>query len=178
MLAKALSSAVLGIEAYTVKVEAHLENVSPSKFFTVGLPEGALKESKERVLAAMNPCPCGYFTDPKNDCTCNEGMIQKYLSRISGPLLDRIDIHLEVPAVAFEELADKSAGESSASINPEYSLPEPYRLSALKSSKSILMQLWKSDRFAAIAKLIKWEKHCLNQLWKNWDYLPELTIAF
>ena len=53
MFAKALSSAVLGIEAYTVKVEAHLENVSPSKFFTVGLPEGAVKESKERVLAAM-----------------------------------------------------------------------------------------------------------------------------
>ncbi|MDP6935833.1 MAG: YifB family Mg chelatase-like AAA ATPase [Candidatus Marinimicrobia bacterium] len=68
------------------------------------------------LVAAMNPCPCGYFTDPKNDCTCNEGMIQKYLSRISGPLLDRIDIHLEVPAVAFEELTVKSAGESSASI--------------------------------------------------------------
>ena len=70
------------------------------------------------LVAAMNPYPCGYFTDPKNYCTCNEGMIQKYLSRISGPLLDRIDIHLELPAVAFEELADKSAGESSASIQP------------------------------------------------------------
>jgi len=70
------------------------------------------------LVAAMNPCPCGYFTDPRNDCTCNEGMIQKYLSRISGPLLDRIDIHLEVPAVAFDELADKSPGESSASIQP------------------------------------------------------------
>lgn len=70
------------------------------------------------LIAAMNPCPCGYYTDPRNECTCNDGMIQKYLSRISGPLLDRIDIHLEVPAVPFEELAKKEAGEASNSIQP------------------------------------------------------------
>ena len=57
------------------------------------------------LVAAMNPCPCGYYTDPRNECTCNDGMIQKYLSRISGPLLDRIDIHVEVPAVPFEAVS-------------------------------------------------------------------------
>ena len=66
--------------------------------------------------AVMNPCPCGYATDPNNECTCTPQIIQKYMSRISGSLLDRIDIHIEVPAVPFSELAEKSSGESSAII--------------------------------------------------------------
>ncbi len=68
------------------------------------------------LIAAMNPCPCGYATDPNNECTCTSQMIQKYMSRISGPLLDRIDIHIEVPAVLFTELADRSSGEPSKNI--------------------------------------------------------------
>ena len=65
------------------------------------------------LIAAMNPCPCGYATDPNNECTCTPQMIQKYMSRISGPLMDRIDIQIEVPAVLFTELADKEKAESS-----------------------------------------------------------------
>ncbi|MFQ6615019.1 MAG: YifB family Mg chelatase-like AAA ATPase [Fidelibacterota bacterium] len=72
--------------------------------------------SRFMLVAAMNPCPCGYATDPRNDCTCTAPMIQKYMSRISGPLLDRIDIHIEVPAVPFTLLAEKSPGEPSAVI--------------------------------------------------------------
>ncbi len=68
------------------------------------------------LAAAMNPCPCGYYTDPNRTCTCNEGMIQRYMSKISGPLLDRIDIHIEVPAVKYKELASKTSGESSSEI--------------------------------------------------------------
>ena len=68
------------------------------------------------LIAAMNPCPCGYATDPNNECTCNPQMIQRYMSRISGPLLDRIDIHIEVPAVPFTELAEKVSGEKSDKI--------------------------------------------------------------
>ena len=68
------------------------------------------------LAAAMNPCPCGYFTDTTKECTCNTGMIQKYMSKISGPLLDRIDIHTEVPAVKFKELASSSIGEKSSEI--------------------------------------------------------------
>mgnify|MGYP002629396605 FL=1 len=68
------------------------------------------------LVAAMNPCPCGYFTDPSHDCSCHPVAIQKYLSRISGPLLDRIDIHIEVPAVPFDQLADTRQGEVSANI--------------------------------------------------------------
>lgn len=68
------------------------------------------------LIAAMNPCPCGYFTDPGNECTCNPQLIQRYLSRISGPLLDRIDIHVEVPAVEYEKLSGDEHGEGSQKI--------------------------------------------------------------
>ncbi|MFA7228693.1 MAG: YifB family Mg chelatase-like AAA ATPase, partial [Melioribacteraceae bacterium] len=68
------------------------------------------------LAAAMNPCPCGFFTDPNKECTCNIGQIQKYMAKISGPLLDRIDIHIEVPAVKFKELASSATGERSADI--------------------------------------------------------------
>jgi magnesium chelatase family protein len=68
------------------------------------------------LIAAMNPCPCGFFTDTQQECTCSAMMIQRYRSRISGPLLDRIDIHIEVPAVRYRELVGRSSGESSAAI--------------------------------------------------------------
>jgi magnesium chelatase family protein len=68
------------------------------------------------LAAAMNPCPCGYFTDPNKECTCNVGQIQKYMAKISGPLLDRIDIHIEVPAVKYKELSSEVKSENSDSI--------------------------------------------------------------
>ena len=57
------------------------------------------------LAAAMNPCPCGYFGDPTRECHCTPPMIQRYVSRISGPLLGRIDVHIEVPAVKYKELS-------------------------------------------------------------------------
>jgi magnesium chelatase family protein len=68
------------------------------------------------LVCAMNPCPCGYYTDPAKECTCQPGEIQKYLSRISGPLLDRIDLHIEVPAVRYRDLASREPGEASPGI--------------------------------------------------------------
>lgn len=68
------------------------------------------------LAAAMNPCPCGFYTDPTKNCTCVPPMIQRYMSKISGPLLDRIDIHIEVPAVKYKELSSEVKGESSAEI--------------------------------------------------------------
>ncbi len=68
------------------------------------------------LVAAMNPCPCGFRSDPKRQCSCNPMQVERYLGRISGPLLDRIDIHLEVPAVSFQELKNGQPGTSSATM--------------------------------------------------------------
>jgi magnesium chelatase family protein len=64
----------------------------------------------------MNPCPCGFHSDSTRECRCTGGIIQRYLSKISGPLLDRIDLHVEVPAVPYKEMRGSGAGESSAAI--------------------------------------------------------------
>jgi len=72
--------------------------------------------SRFMLVAAMNPCPCGYYGDPHHPCTCTPGQIQQYLSKISGPLLDRIDIHIEVPRISITELTSKPSGEPSAVI--------------------------------------------------------------
>jgi len=68
------------------------------------------------LVAAMNPCPCGYFNDRSRECHCSPPMIQRYVSKISGPLLDRIDIHIDVPSVNYRELRSTTAPESSAEI--------------------------------------------------------------
>lgn len=68
------------------------------------------------LAAAMNPCPCGYFNDRSRECLCTPPMIQRYISKVSGPLLDRIDIHIEVPAVKYKELRSGAASEGSAEI--------------------------------------------------------------
>lgn len=68
------------------------------------------------LITAMNPCPCGYFGHPTRKCTCPKGAPARYLSKVSGPLLDRLDIHVEVPPVDYEELSSGEPGETSASI--------------------------------------------------------------
>jgi magnesium chelatase family protein len=68
------------------------------------------------LIASMNPCPCGYYNHPDKDCTCPPGTVQKYLNKISGPLLDRIDLHVEVTPVPFSELTTLKPQETSASI--------------------------------------------------------------
>jgi len=72
--------------------------------------------SRFMLAAAMNPCPCGYYTDPVRECRCTPGRIRSYMARISGPLLDRIDIHVEVPRVSYEEMSSERPGECSARV--------------------------------------------------------------
>ncbi len=71
------------------------------------------------LVAALNPCPCGYRTDPRRDCNCTPPQIERYMSKISGPLLDRIDIHVEVPAAEYKELSSTMLGTSSATIREQ-----------------------------------------------------------
>ena len=68
------------------------------------------------LIASMNPCPCGFYNHPEKDCVCAPGIVQKYLNKISGPLLDRIDIHVEVTPVSFADLSTDVKGEPSKAI--------------------------------------------------------------
>jgi magnesium chelatase family protein len=68
------------------------------------------------LIGSMNPCPCGYYGDPVKECTCSVSMVKNYQKKISGPLMDRIDIHVEVPRVPFEKLSSQRTGEPSATV--------------------------------------------------------------
>lgn len=84
---------------------------------TISRVAGTLTYPSEIMLvAAMNPCPCGFFGHPTRQCTCSQQMVRKYLNRVSGPMLDRIDLHVEVPPVDYKELSSSEKTESSAKI--------------------------------------------------------------
>jgi magnesium chelatase family protein len=87
------------------------------KTVTISRAQGSLTFlANFQLIAAMNPCPCGYFGDPQKPCTCSNSTVTKYQKRISGPMLDRIDIHIEVPRVDYEKLSSDRLGEPSESI--------------------------------------------------------------
>jgi magnesium chelatase family protein len=87
------------------------------KVVTISRAKGSLTFSANfQLIAAMNPCPCGYFGDSQKPCTCAPAVVTKYQKRISGPILDRIDIHIEVPRVDYEKLSGDRLGETSESI--------------------------------------------------------------
>lgn len=84
---------------------------------TISRAQGTFQFPADFILiASQNPCPCGFATDPGRDCSCSPIMMERYKKKISGPLLDRIDLHVEVPRVPFEDLSKKTSGESSLSI--------------------------------------------------------------
>jgi len=97
------------LEVMRQPLEDRVVTISRAKF-TVEYPASFM------LVAAMNPCPCGFHNHPERDCVCAPGVVQKYLNKISGPLLDRIDIHIEVTPVAFTELASERETEKSAAV--------------------------------------------------------------
>ncbi|MBK6893470.1 MAG: YifB family Mg chelatase-like AAA ATPase [Flavobacteriales bacterium] len=97
------------LEVLRQPLEDRMVTISRAKF-TVEYPASFM------LVAAMNPCPCGFHNHPERDCVCAPGVVQKYLNKISGPLLDRIDIHIEVTPVAFTELASERETEKSAAV--------------------------------------------------------------
>jgi len=87
------------------------------KVVTISRAQGSLTfPANFQLIAAMNPCPCGYYGDPLKPCTCASSVVTRYQKRISGPLLDRIDIHIEVPRVEYDKLSEQRLGEPSAVI--------------------------------------------------------------
>ena len=104
------------------------------------------------LAAAMNPCPCGYFGDPTRECHCTPPMIQRYVSKISGPLLDRIDIHIEVPAVKYKELRAPSSSEDSAAVRQRVIAAREKQFERFRTEKKTYANA------QMMAKLIR--KHC------------------
>ncbi len=97
------------LEVMRQPLEDRFITISRSKF-SVEYPASFM------LVASMNPCPCGFYNHPEKECVCAPGVVQKYLNKVSGPLLDRIDIHIEVTPVSYDELSDKKKGEASAGI--------------------------------------------------------------
>ncbi len=93
--------------------------------------------SRFMLIAAMNPCPCGYYGDPKRECRCSPPQIEKYRQRISGPLLDRIDLHVEVPLVEYRELASEEEGERSEPVRARVEAARTRQLERFASSKGV-----------------------------------------
>lgn len=89
------------------------------------------------LVAAMNPCPCGYYNHPTRECVCGPGVVQKYMSRISGPLLDRIDIHIEVVPVPFEKLSECGPSETSEVIRQRVIAARNIQLERFKNEKGV-----------------------------------------
>jgi magnesium chelatase family protein len=87
------------------------------KVVTISRAHGSLTfPANFQLIGSMNPCPCGYYGDPVKPCTCSTAIVTKYQKRISGPLLDRIDIHIEVPRLEYDKLSERRLGETSSVI--------------------------------------------------------------
>jgi magnesium chelatase family protein len=97
------------LEVLRQPLEDRVITISRAKF-TVDYP------ANFQLVASMNPCPCGFHNHPEKECMCSTGMVQKYLNRISGPLLDRIDIHIEVVPVKYDKLSDNRNIETSETV--------------------------------------------------------------
>ncbi len=98
------------------------------------------------LVASMNPCPCGYYNHPEKRCVCSPGVVQKYLNRISGPLLDRIDIHIEVVPVSFEKLSQTTATEKSKEIRSRVMKAREIQTERYKKSKKIYCNAQMNNR--------------------------------
>lgn len=103
--------------------------------FTVSRIAGSSEfPSSVMLIASMNPCKCGYYGDPNRECTCTAGQIQSYLGKVSGPMLDRFDLHIEVPAIKYDELSTKQKGEPSESIRQRVNRARKIQLERYKDA--------------------------------------------
>ena len=118
------------LEVMRQPIENRMITISRAKF-SVEYPASFM------LIAAMNPCPCGYYNHPEKACVCAPGVVRKYLNKISGPLLDRIDIHIEVTPVPFRELSNKQKSEKSESVRSRVIKARKIQEERFKDEKSI-----------------------------------------
>ena len=139
------------------------------------------------LVASMNPCPCGYYNHPEKECVCSPGVVQRYLNKISGPLLDRIDLHVEVVPVSFNELSKKKASESSLEIRKRVEKARQMQIERYSSNKGVFsnsqMQTQQLRQFCEIdtvgQNLLKTAMNKLNLSARAYDRILKVarTIA-
>ena len=127
------------LEVLRQPLEDRIINISRSKY-SIEYPCSFM------FIASMNPCPCGYYGDPTHYCVCTPGQIQKYMNKISGPLLDRIDIQCEIQAIPFKDLSKAEPGESSAQIRERVMKARAIQTERFKDSKLIHCNAQMTDR--------------------------------
>jgi magnesium chelatase family protein len=127
------------LEVMRQPLEDRIITISRAKF-TVEYPASFM------LVASMNPCPCGYYNHPEKECVCSAGIVQKYLNKISGPLLDRIDIHIEVVPVPFRKLADLRPAENSSTIRDRVIRARKIQQDRFKESKNVYANTQMSSR--------------------------------
>lgn len=127
------------LEVMRQPLEDRIVSISRAKF-SVEYPASFM------LIASMNPCPCGYYNHPEKECVCAPGVVQKYLNRISGPLLDRIDLHVEVVPVSFSELSAERPAEKSAQIRERVIRAREIQQKRYSSSKGVYCNAQISSR--------------------------------
>jgi len=121
---------------------------------TISRAQGTLTfPAKFSLIASMNPCPCGYASDPDRDCTCSPTQIIKYQKKISGPLIDRIDLHIEVPRINFEKLSNDDLAENSASIRQRVEKARKIQLERFSNKKIISNSEMNSQQVKEFCKI-------------------------
>ena len=134
------------LEVMRQPIEDRVVTISRAKF-SVDFPASFM------LVAAMNPCPCGYFNHPDKECTCGPGIVQRYMSRISGPLMDRIDLHVQVSPVSFDELTDQPKAEGSEVIRDRVEQARQIQSDRFVKSPDVFCNAQMSKR--------EIEKHCV-----------------
>lgn len=134
------------LEVMRQPMEDRVVTISRARF-TVDFPAGFM------LIAAMNPCPCGYYNHPEKECSCGEGVVHRYRSRVSGPLLDRIDLHVEVTPVNYDELSSDLPMEDSLSIRERVIGARQLQLERYSSSKTVSNAAMSSREIRAYCEL-------------------------
>jgi magnesium chelatase family protein len=119
-------------------MEDQMVTISRARF-TIDFPANFV------LIAAMNPCPCGYYNHPERECSCPTGTVERYLNKVSGPLLDRIDLHIEVTPVSYNELSDERSGEPSKLIRKRVNQAREIQRQRFSRGQSVNQKIRKSD---------------------------------
>ncbi len=152
-----------------ISMEALRQPIEDGKI-TISRVSGSLTYPCEIMLVcAMNPCPCGFYGHPTKKCTCGKGVPQKYMSKVSGPLLDRLDIHIEVPQVEFSKLSSEEKGESSTEIKKRVNAARRIQTERFKGTSVTCNAKMTPSQTAEFCKLSESGKKILERCFETMD---------